>query len=184
MRKTTKKKRCKEALHCQERSKKERKIKNLKPIHSTKATKTIQKKEEKSRDTRQIEWEVEKIKNFPLWNILLWNCCLFQYRPRRPRWSTIQPRNRSLIQFWSEKWLKKRKKLSEQFLKALNEHFWAFLGSFWPFYSYCWPKSSWAESCITPAQMMRNKLNFDNQQKKIKILMYHLAPIRFLKGPK
>jgi hypothetical protein len=55
MRKTTKKKRCKEALHCQERSKKERKIKNLKPIHSTKATKTIQKKEEKSRDTRQIE---------------------------------------------------------------------------------------------------------------------------------
>jgi hypothetical protein len=25
----------------------------------------------------------------------------------------------------------------------------------------------WSESCIIPAQMMRNKLNFDNQQKKI-----------------
>jgi hypothetical protein len=24
----------------------------------------------------------------------------------------------------------------------------------------------WSESCQTPAQMMRNKLNFDNQQKK------------------
>jgi hypothetical protein len=37
----------------------------------------------------------------------------------------------------------------------------------------------WSESCQTPAQMMRNKLNFDNQQKKFQNLYLPLRTKSF-----
>jgi hypothetical protein len=42
--------------------------------------------------------------------------------------------------------------------------------------------SSWAESCIIPAQMMRNKLNFDNQQRKFQNFDVPLRTTSFCEG--